>query len=30
MHNEELVLAANFPECVAYRRNTARVIPGIY
>jgi protein-S-isoprenylcysteine O-methyltransferase Ste14 len=30
MHNKELVLAANFPEYAAYRRNTARVIPGIY
>jgi protein-S-isoprenylcysteine O-methyltransferase Ste14 len=30
MHNEELVLAARFPEYAAYRRNTARLIPGIY
>jgi protein-S-isoprenylcysteine O-methyltransferase Ste14 len=30
MHNEELVLAASFPEYDAYRRNTARLIPGIY
>jgi protein-S-isoprenylcysteine O-methyltransferase Ste14 len=30
MHNEELVLTASFPEYAAYRRNTARLIPGIY
>jgi protein-S-isoprenylcysteine O-methyltransferase Ste14 len=30
MHNEELVLTASFPEYVAYRQNTARLIPGIY
>jgi protein-S-isoprenylcysteine O-methyltransferase Ste14 len=30
MHNEELVLAAGFSEYDAYRRNTARLIPGIY
>jgi protein-S-isoprenylcysteine O-methyltransferase Ste14 len=30
MHNEELVLAASFPEYDAYRRSTARLIPGIY
>ena len=30
MHNEELVLAASFPEYGAYRRSTARLIPGIY
>jgi len=30
MHNEESVLTANFPEYAAYRRNTARLIPGIY
>jgi protein-S-isoprenylcysteine O-methyltransferase Ste14 len=30
MHNEELVLAANFPEYDAYRRNTARLVPGVY
>jgi len=30
MHNEELVLTASFPEYVAYRRNTARLIPGVY
>jgi protein-S-isoprenylcysteine O-methyltransferase Ste14 len=30
MHNEELVLAAKLPEYAAYRRNAARVIPGIY
>jgi protein-S-isoprenylcysteine O-methyltransferase Ste14 len=30
MHNEELVLAASFPEYDSYRRNTARLIPGIY
>jgi len=30
MHNEEMVLSAKFPEYDAYRRNTARLIPGIY
>jgi protein-S-isoprenylcysteine O-methyltransferase Ste14 len=30
MHNEEAVLTESFPEYVAYRRNTARLIPGIY
>jgi protein-S-isoprenylcysteine O-methyltransferase Ste14 len=30
MDNEELVLTASFPEYDAYRRNTARLIPGIY
>jgi protein-S-isoprenylcysteine O-methyltransferase Ste14 len=30
MHNEESVLTASFPEYVAYRRNTARLIPGVY
>lgn len=30
MHNEELVLAATFPEYADYRRTTARLIPGIY
>jgi len=30
MYNEELVLTASFPEYAAYRRNTARLIPGIY
>jgi protein-S-isoprenylcysteine O-methyltransferase Ste14 len=30
MHNEELVLSASFPEYVAYRRNTSRLIPGVY
>jgi protein-S-isoprenylcysteine O-methyltransferase Ste14 len=30
MHNEELVLSARFPEYVAYRQHTARLIPGIY
>jgi protein-S-isoprenylcysteine O-methyltransferase Ste14 len=30
MHNEELVLTASFPEYVAYRQNTARLIPGVY
>jgi protein-S-isoprenylcysteine O-methyltransferase Ste14 len=30
MRNEELVLAASFPEYDAYRRNTARLLPGIY
>jgi protein-S-isoprenylcysteine O-methyltransferase Ste14 len=29
MQNEELALAASLPEYVAYRRNTARLIPGI-
>jgi len=30
MHNEELVLAASFPEYDAYRHATARLIPGVY
>jgi protein-S-isoprenylcysteine O-methyltransferase Ste14 len=30
MHNEEAVLSASFSEYDAYRRNTARLIPGIY
>jgi protein-S-isoprenylcysteine O-methyltransferase Ste14 len=30
MHNEELVLAARFPEYVAYRQHTARLIPRLY
>jgi protein-S-isoprenylcysteine O-methyltransferase Ste14 len=30
MHNEENVLTASFPEYAAYRRRTARLIPGIY
>jgi protein-S-isoprenylcysteine O-methyltransferase Ste14 len=30
MHNEESILAASFPEYVAYRRTTARFLPGIY
>jgi protein-S-isoprenylcysteine O-methyltransferase Ste14 len=30
MHNEELVLTTSFPEYGAYRRNTARLLPGIY
>ena len=30
MHNEEVVLAAHFPEYAAYQRATARLIPGIY
>jgi protein-S-isoprenylcysteine O-methyltransferase Ste14 len=30
MHNEELVLSVRFPEYVAYRQTTARLIPGIY
>jgi protein-S-isoprenylcysteine O-methyltransferase Ste14 len=30
MHNEEVVLSAHFPEYHAYRRNTARLVPGIY
>jgi protein-S-isoprenylcysteine O-methyltransferase Ste14 len=30
MHNEELVLSARFPEYIAYRQHTARLIPKIY
>jgi protein-S-isoprenylcysteine O-methyltransferase Ste14 len=30
MHNEEVILAANFPQYAAYRQKTARLIPGIY
>jgi protein-S-isoprenylcysteine O-methyltransferase Ste14 len=30
MHNEETVLSASLPEYDAYRRNTARLVPGIY
>lgn len=30
IHNEELVLTTAFPEYGVYRRNTARLIPGIY
>jgi protein-S-isoprenylcysteine O-methyltransferase Ste14 len=30
MHNEETVLLASFPEYVAYRQHTARLIPGVY
>jgi protein-S-isoprenylcysteine O-methyltransferase Ste14 len=30
MHNEELVLTTSFPEYAAYKRTTARLIPGIY
>jgi protein-S-isoprenylcysteine O-methyltransferase Ste14 len=30
IHNEETVLSAKFAEYDAYRRNTARLIPGIY
>jgi protein-S-isoprenylcysteine O-methyltransferase Ste14 len=30
MHNEETILTASFPEYIAYRRNTARLIPGVY
>jgi len=30
MHNEELVLTAQFPEYAAYQRTTARLIPGVY
>jgi protein-S-isoprenylcysteine O-methyltransferase Ste14 len=30
MHNEESALTASFPEYIAYRRNTARLIPGVY
>ena len=30
MHNEEVVLTETFPEYAAYRRRTARLIPGVY
>jgi protein-S-isoprenylcysteine O-methyltransferase Ste14 len=30
MHNEESVLTESFPEYVAYRQRTARLLPGIY
>jgi protein-S-isoprenylcysteine O-methyltransferase Ste14 len=30
MHNEETVLTESFPEYAAYRRRTARLLPGIY
>jgi protein-S-isoprenylcysteine O-methyltransferase Ste14 len=30
IHNEELVLTTSFPEYEAYRRNIARLIPGVY
>jgi protein-S-isoprenylcysteine O-methyltransferase Ste14 len=30
MRNEELLLAASFPEYVVYQQTTARLIPGIY
>jgi protein-S-isoprenylcysteine O-methyltransferase Ste14 len=30
MHNEELVLAAHFPDYTPYQRTTARLIPGVY
>jgi len=30
MHNEELMLTANFPEYVAYRQNITGLIPGVY
>jgi protein-S-isoprenylcysteine O-methyltransferase Ste14 len=30
MHNEEVILAASFPQYTAYRQKTARLIPGIY
>lgn len=30
IHNEETVLSAKFPEYAAYKRNTSRLIPGIY
>ena len=30
MRNEEVILAANFPEYLAYRKKTARILPGIY
>jgi protein-S-isoprenylcysteine O-methyltransferase Ste14 len=30
MHEEEKVLAAQFPEYAAYRQRTARLVPGVY
>jgi len=30
MANEEVVLTAAFPEYLAYRKRTARILPGIY
>jgi protein-S-isoprenylcysteine O-methyltransferase Ste14 len=30
MHNEELILAARFPQYTGYQRTTARLIPGVY
>jgi len=30
IHNEEAVLSTSFPEYHAYRRTTARLVPGIY
>jgi protein-S-isoprenylcysteine O-methyltransferase Ste14 len=30
MNNEELILTTSFPEYAAYRRATARLIPGLY
>jgi protein-S-isoprenylcysteine O-methyltransferase Ste14 len=30
MRNEEVILAAIFPEYLAYRKRTARILPGIY
>jgi protein-S-isoprenylcysteine O-methyltransferase Ste14 len=30
MHNEEMVLAATFPEYTTYRQYTARLVPGVY
>jgi protein-S-isoprenylcysteine O-methyltransferase Ste14 len=30
MRNEEVVLTATFPEYLAYRTRTARILPGIY
>jgi protein-S-isoprenylcysteine O-methyltransferase Ste14 len=30
MRNEEVILAANFPEYLAYRKKTARILPGIF
>jgi protein-S-isoprenylcysteine O-methyltransferase Ste14 len=30
MHEEEKVLAAQFPEYAIYRQRTARLLPGVY
>jgi protein-S-isoprenylcysteine O-methyltransferase Ste14 len=30
IHNEEVILAAVFPEYLAYCERTARILPGIY